>query len=223
MLVWDLRNDPSNSRIEFWLQSIVARAGSKVPVLLVGTHSDDKQFREDDDALVAKLESVAEEYSKRFPSIKLITAVSCADGAGMDELKESLIESALQQKHMGEPLPMSYLTLEEEINKIRDERASRFAPPIIEWNEFKSIGNKCHILSQEALKVAARFLHDLGALLYYPISDEGELDLSNIVIVDPKWLIYMMVCFPSFSSSLISFSSLIVLCLGGKKKKKSLR
>lgn len=191
------------------MQSISARVGPNIPVILVGTHADSKEFKNNENLLVQKLEQAAEEYS-RFKNIKMIIPVSCSEGIGIEELKQSIINIALEQKYMGEKLPSTYVSLEEAVQKCKEEKANRSQPPILDWNEFKVLAQKCHINNEESLKVATKFLHDLGVLLYYPSNrNEGDLDLNNLVIVDPQWLIDMMVC-PSFFISLSPLFSLSI-------------
>lgn len=207
MIVFDLRYDATHhSRVEFWLQSIVVRAGD-VSVLLVGTHADDKKFKEEG-ALQSALEDIANEFVNRFPCIKLITAVSCLDGQGFEELKGEISKEALKMKHIGEILPKPYMLLESAISSVKDDKKANNEPPIIQWNEFTSIAATCHIHSNDALRAATSFLHDLGVLLHY--TDEGHDGLNQMVVIDPQWLIDMAVCFILFCYILILFNDHLI-------------
>ena len=194
LIVFDLRYDATHhSRVEFWLQSIVLRAGD-VSVLLVGTHADDKKFKEEG-SLQSALEDIATEFVDRFPCIKLITAISCLDGQGIEELKAEISKEALKMKHIGEILPKPYMLLESAISNLKEERKLNNEPPIVQWSEFINLAAACHIHSPDALTAATSFLHDLGVLLHY--TDEGHDGLNQMVVIDPQWLIDMAVCFLS--------------------------
>lgn len=187
LVVFDLRYDvQQHSRIEFWLESIKIRCGPKCPVVLVGTHADDKKYKEEA-VLQTQLQDIANEFSGRFPSIKLITAVSSLDGMGIEELKEGILKEAMKQKHMGEILPKPYILLEAKVKEVKKAKHKEGLPPVLEWSDYQDLASKCHIHSQDTLIVATQFLHDLGVVLHF--HDET---VDNIVVVDPQWLIDMM-------------------------------
>ena len=170
--------------------------GQDVPIFLIGTHADDKQFRDDEEKLGKILNKIAEEFTPKFQGIRLITAVSTYDGSGIDELKENLIVEALKQKHMGKIVPKPYFLLEESIQSIKDDKRKIQETPIITWEQYTQIAGNCHIHNDVSLISATSFLHDLGVLLYFNNDHTISTLLSNVVIIDPQWLIDMMVFFP---------------------------
>jgi len=191
VVVFDLQQTYNQqTRVEFWLQSIALHAGRDVPVFLVGTHADSRMFR-DDDAIAERLNSVALEFTSCSANIRLVTAVSCHLGTGIDELREMLVAEALKLKHMGEQIPSSYLRLEQAVEQIKEEKSRNKEPPMIAWSQYVALAETCRIHTTAALKVATAFLHDLGILLHYSFND-GISNLNDIVVVDPQWLIDMM-------------------------------
>ena len=80
LVVWDMRLDISEARIDYWLESIVSRTGG-APIIIVGTHADDEMF-EFSGLLEEKLLEVESTFVSRFPSIVCITAVSCFNMSG---------------------------------------------------------------------------------------------------------------------------------------------
>ena len=205
LIVFDLREEISNqSRIEYWLLSIRMHVGQDVPIFLIGTHADDKQFRDDEEKLGKILNKIAEEFTPKFQGIRLITAVSTYDGSGIDELKENLIVEALKQKHMGKIVPKPYFLLEESIQSIKDDKRKIQETPIITWEQYTQIAGNCHIHNDVSLISATSFLHDLGVLLYFNNDHTISTLLANVVIIDPQWLIDMMVFSLSLSSFLLS-------------------
>eukprot|EP00026_Physarum_polycephalum_P000022 Phypoly_transcript_00022.p1 GENE.Phypoly_transcript_00022~~Phypoly_transcript_00022.p1 ORF type:complete len:3281 (-),score=556.54 Phypoly_transcript_00022:159-8669(-) len=107
VVVWNLLEEETASRIEFWLQSINARANGS-GVILVGTHADEVQRG----TVKSIIKYMREKYCTRFPNIVDIVPVSLSTGKGTQELRTLIEEVVVKQKHMGELVPRNYLWLE---------------------------------------------------------------------------------------------------------------
>ena len=181
----DLR-DISKSKLRYWLESISSRADLDSPIFIVGTHSDDKLFK-DDGAIGNVLNIIAQEYGSKFSNIKLITSVSSYDGNGIDELRNALVNSALNLKHVGRIIPKPYNLLEDAIKLIHGEKLTSNYPPIISWKEYTTIAAKCHIHTDTTLRSATSFLRDLGIVITFPDANEPN-HLTPLVVFDQNWI-----------------------------------
>ena len=173
-------------RVLFWLQSISTKAGNNTPIFLVGTHSDDKLFKEEN-VLSTALNSIAQEFSSKFEGIKLITAVSSTDGSGIDELRNSLVSEVLKLKHVGKIIPKPYTLLEDAIKSLAQEKQSLQQCPIISWDTYTQLGAKCHIHTDSTLHTATSFLSDIGIVTTFA-DDSSASHLTPAIVLDPEWI-----------------------------------
>ena len=195
-VLFDLRKDKIEE-IEYWLQLIITRAGDEISIFIIGTHADDRKFREDG-ILQSKLESIANKYSSRCKKIILITAISSLDGTGIEELRDSLINEALKQNHFGEFIPKQFILLEDAIVNLREEKRKWAVPPIVSWNDYLKLVDNCYIHSPSVIQFATLLLHDLGVLLYFKYDHIHSTTPTQFIIIDPQWLIDMTVCLSAF-------------------------
>jgi len=189
IVTFDLR-DIAKEKIRSWLRLISTRAGTFAPILLVGTHADEKLFKEEG-AMATTLNTLAQDLTCNFPGVKLITAVSSYDGTGIEELRNSLITEALNQKQVGKIIPKPYALLEESIKSIAEEKKALQQPPIIPWSELVPIAAKSHIHTESTLRSATAFLKDLGVLVTF--SDENFGFLAPTIVIDPPWICELVV------------------------------
>ena len=82
--------------LEFWLSSISCHAPG-APIFVVGTHIDQ----------VSKYSIDKEDLKSRFKSIVDFFFVSSVTYVGIEDLTKRLIEVTLQQKYIGEKIPVS--------------------------------------------------------------------------------------------------------------------
>jgi serine/threonine protein kinase len=129
--------------------------------------------------------------------VRNILAVSCLSGKGLKELKSVILELALKQRTMGEQIPRSYLELEALVIRKRQENATSKKPPVLSFEEFRSMVGSLCLLTEEELLRATEFLHELGSLVHFK-----QPGLSNFVILDPHWLTEVMATVVSSKTSL---------------------
>jgi len=178
ILVFNLLKSLEENKIEFWLQSIHSRTDSS-PVILVGTFFDDKRCTKE--FVEHYFNKISATYSKRFQkNIKGCYFVSNESMKGIPELKQRVIDLALEQEFMPDFIPLSYLALEE---KLLGAKQSKY-PPVLTWSEYVRLAIECEI-DEGDLITATHFLNDLGSLAYFSDKDE---DLKDMVVVDPQWI-----------------------------------
>mmetsp|Transcript_33003 Transcript_33003/g.82965 ORF Transcript_33003/g.82965 Transcript_33003/m.82965 type:complete len:2143 (+) Transcript_33003:102-6530(+) len=181
IMVWNMTTREEESRIEFWLNSVAARAKS-APVIIVGTHLDDpicsKQY------VLDAVQAVKNKYSSKFPNIYDVIPVSCSKMIGVDKVMQRLEAIVQQQPYMGEQMPLNYLELE----KLVGTEAPKRRPPIVTMEEFSSMGAMVNIKDSKQLLNATDLLHKLGSLVHFA----KDSSLKDIVILNPQWLTNLM-------------------------------
>jgi len=163
------------SRIDYWLNSIKARA-PEAPVLLVGTHLDDPVCT--DQYLSAFWRRVFLKYRKRFPQVVGRATVSSRTLFCVSELLNMLRTVALAQSYVPEEVPKSYLAVEQ---KVRDLAALR---PTGSLSEFSHVARDCGVAPGD-VEACLQFLSDSGAVTWFPLVDR------ELVVYDNQWITNM--------------------------------
>ena len=181
IVVWNIAKKEEDSRVEYWLKSINARAPD-APVLIVATHLDDPICtKEYIDETVKALET---KYCPQFPNIQGIHMISCTDLTGIQQLDLWIQAIVVMQPYMGEQIPKSFMELEK---LVKEEKTKRI-PPVVTWKEFSRMGFISNVKTADQLASAAGWLHNMGTIIYFQ-KHEG---LNDIVILDPQWLTDVM-------------------------------
>ncbi|KAK3737158.1 hypothetical protein RRG08_016463 [Elysia crispata] len=172
LLLWNIRLGFEHAGLDFWLSSVACHA-PKAPILVVGTHCDK----------VEKGKLPMEELKRRFPQIVSFHFVSSYSGEGIGDLKLKLVESALEQKYMGEKVPEAWLSLEKHLDKLRAKEA------LLPWKKIEEVAGTAGIFDNTELVQAVQFLHDLGSLQFF-----NTPFLRSHVVVVPQWIVDVMAC-----------------------------
>ena len=115
----------------------------------------------------------------------------------MDNLKKIIYKEAKSytingEKVMGRRIPASYHALDSHLLQIQKDVIRNKRSPIMHAPEFRKMIsnlNLSDISSDEEVKTAALFLHEVGSLLYY---DDRKNNLDDLYFVDPRWLCDVM-------------------------------
>lgn len=177
-----LRPEEENCLIEYWMQSISARAGDS-PIVLVGTHTDEctpeqveKSFQQVLDRIKAK---------KRYKNLVFYIDVSTHPQimTNIAKLRKKLIEITMSQPHItAEEIPANFVTLEEKIVALKNTRPM---PPVLTFDAYKKIAEACNLEKEDDILQASEFLYSLGQIVYF---NEASSGLNQIVILDSQWL-----------------------------------
>jgi hypothetical protein len=171
--------------VDYWLRSISLKAPNST-VILVGTHLDEIVDNKKSKQLP---ENLLKEYgnliSKSF-------SVSNSTGIGIKELKQYLIELAME--HQIE-IPASWLVLGNALNQMKEDNSWITIDKVLDFmksKKFKKIGGVS--IKNRETKTALSVLHNLGYLLYYQQSSSEvvELSIEELVILDPQWLVNIL-------------------------------
>ena len=115
----------------------------------------------------------------------------------LDNLKRIIYEEAESytikgEKVMGRQIPASYHALDSHLAQIQKEVRQDKRSPIMHAPEFREMINSLSlsdITSDDEVKAATLFLHEVGSLLHY---DDRKNNLDDLYFVDPRWLCDMM-------------------------------
>jgi small GTP-binding protein len=163
LLAWNARLGFEQGKLYYWLDTIKVRAPES-PVLIVATHVDER------DANIP-----LSELRRKYPQITGYYEISNKTGAGIEELREAIISAAEGLPLMGERWPTDWLNA---ANAIRSTRKTNITP-----NELRAVMAQHNVLDDKAA-VLARWLHELGDILYF----QDDVELNDTVILDPQWV-----------------------------------
>ena len=163
LLMWNARHGYEQGKLYYWLDTIQARAPDS-PVLLVATHIDQR----DADLPISEI------YSK-YPQVIGHYEISNKTEKGIKQLREALTQAAARLPLMGETWPAKWLNAAEFIHSYEEKYITRKA-----FNEIMMD----HGINGNNVKILAKWLHELGEILYYQYDEE----LNNLVILKPQWV-----------------------------------
>ncbi|XP_062571888.1 probable serine/threonine-protein kinase pats1 [Saccostrea cucullata] len=167
--------------LEFWMKSIHQYSSDEAPVILVGTHSENKTekekalfFRE-----VWKTLDMKKKSLQKHIDVKRQFAVGFHDNESIEKLKLSIADVVCKLDHWGEELPQSWAMFEtffreERINKIlsRGELES--------FNETLPEGIKLNAI--EDVDAMLQFFHDIREIMNF-----NQQFLNEVIILDVQW------------------------------------
>lgn len=165
----------SRLSIEYWMQSIVFKAGTEAPIFLVGTHPE-RLTTEERTSLLAQLKA---NYRGIFVDLVWINAVT---GEGVEELKGKICKIAAKRRLVGETVPISYMRIADQL------RATAQARPYMPMKELAGIVLSNDV-SAESVDAAVSWLIDVGAVLSYATSNRNAPE--QLVFIDPQFLCNM--------------------------------
>lgn len=195
VLCWNLALDESRSTIPYWLNTIRAHAGSRVPVLILATHMD--QLKPADAEKVLKdlhakyggaLHAVTttapappsnSTAALQYPNVRAIIGVSATSGMQLDKVAKKICALALELRR-GSVVPLSFQKIITALPKDLTPQ-TQTPSPIMEHHLFEKFLAKFG-LDEFASTAALRYLTESGCVVRLPRNH--FLDLDG-VITDP--------------------------------------
>jgi hypothetical protein len=165
VLVWNARMGFEQCKLNYWLDTIEARAPQS-PIILVATHTDER-----------KPGLPLAELRERYKQIVGHYEVSNRKGKGLEALKQAIAEAAASLPLMGERWPADWAKVRDTLRK-RGKRKKHIDP-----SEFDGLMAKHKVTGIEE-RVLTNWLHELGEIIYFR---EVE-DLKDTVILDSQWV-----------------------------------
>ncbi|MFH1524746.1 MAG: leucine-rich repeat domain-containing protein [Chloroflexota bacterium] len=164
LLVWNARHGYEQGKLYYWLDAIQARAPDS-PILVVAAWIDER----DADLPAADLQ-------RKYPQIVGFYHISNKNGLGISDLQKAIAHVATTHLPlMGEKWPKTWLAAAADIRS-RDEK---YITPDELWAIMSA-----HGVSTAGSRVLARWLHELGDILFF--RDKSEL--NDLVILKPQWV-----------------------------------
>lgn len=167
VLVWDALSEDEYGRIDYWLRTIQSFANDS-KIFIVVNKCDLANGR--------RKKLYLEEYKERYPQILDICEVSCRDNYGIDELREKIQYAAVELPLMKTPWITSWLNVRWKLEGLAKKENH------ITYSTYLDICRGEGLSDEDALSLA-KYLHDLGVILYY----EDDLLLRNMVILSSEW------------------------------------
>lgn len=165
IVVWNARLGFKQGRLTYWLKTIRANAPD-APILIVATHIEER----DADLPLSELK-------KQFPKIINHYSVSNRDEIGIEELKQSIANSAARLPLMGAVWAATWLQAANTIRQLPNTQ--KYSTPNTLWQ----LMNEQNV-EAEGQPILANMLHELGDILFY----EDNEDLNELVIFKPQWV-----------------------------------
>ncbi len=163
LLVWNLRSGYEQGRLGYWLDTIKALAPDS-PILLIATHADER------------VSSIPyDDLKRRYSQIVGSWQISNADRTGIDELRQAIADAASRLPLMGEEWPSTWLRVAEAIQTVNDTYIS---------NQHLRELMREEGVEGDAQNVLARWLHELGEILYF----HDDQELKGLIIFNPQWV-----------------------------------
>ena len=198
LLVFNLAENDI-SRVDYWMNQIQVMNNSPLsPILIVGTHLDDKKCTPE--YVEERLKFIQNKYKKhRFVGFVGTFPVSCKSGTGIKAVIDA-IASTLQD----EPLPVlpeSWVHFYEFLKSYKQKL------DYVQWSFFAGLARRCGILQHNELMKCTEFLSDVGSLIYF---NDHEGNLNDIVILNPQFLADLMSTLITFKHSWVKKGKLAV-------------
>ena len=163
LVAWNARLGFEQGKLNYWLDTIEALALDS-PVLLVATHVDERDA-----------DLPFENLKRKYPSIAGRCEISSKEHTGIKELHDAIARVAGDLPLMGEKWPAAWLEAAMDIRTLPDKRISA--------HKFEQ-SMAAHHVPGIAQSVLARWLHELGDILYF--ADDEEL--KDTVLLSPEWV-----------------------------------
>ncbi|RNA31785.1 putative serine threonine- kinase pats1 [Brachionus plicatilis] len=128
--------------------------------------------------IVSKYSLDQEDLKSRYKNIVGFFFVSSYTKVGIQDLKQKLITTTLQEKYIGEKIPEAWLNFEKSVR----EKSKK--EPIINKDKAKQLAEKNGIYDEQEFGQVVKFLNDLGSLQYF----ENQ-SLRNKIVINPQWIV----------------------------------
>jgi internalin A len=188
LVVWKPREGPQQGAVEFWIETILSRAGNDVRILVIATHGGPGQRLPDlaqqelrdrfGNSIVGFLsvDSQPEGYDKDDESTW--------DGPrkGIEELKSRIAEIAAGLPAMGREVPASWKSV---LTALQER--GKDTP----WIKYKDFQNLCRPrkVSHELAATYAGMLKTLGYIIHYgQDGEDNDQGLGQYMILRPDYL-----------------------------------
>ena len=164
VLVLAGRDGGEDGDAEYWLR-LIDSFGAGSPVIVVLNKIAEYPFDVNRRGLRTK-----------FQNVVAFVTTDCAEGIGIEELRNTIQAEALRLEHIRTPFPGTWFLIK--------DRLARTSRPYVTFDEFRKVCSECGESGQEAQHELARYLHHLGIALNF--SEDQRLQDTHVL--DPHWV-----------------------------------
>ena len=183
LLVCNMMDPESeDSRIEQWLELITRKIDDQVPIVVVGTHLDDKACN--GKHRKAFWNRVKANIGSRFPNILGYEAISAKFNKKTDALLEKVLKIAEKRSYIPQQVMRGYQYLEERIHLLN----GLMKTPMTSLKRFSEEVMACGV-APDGVKEAMKFMNDAGVLVYF-----GDT-CPTLVFLEPQWIVELISSF----------------------------
>ena len=183
LLVCNMMDGESeDARIEQWLELITRKVNDQVPIIIVGTHLDDKACKAKHRK--AFWTRIKDNFGSKFPNIVAYEAISAKFNKKTDAVLERVLKVAEKRSYIPQQVMRGYQYLEERIELLN----GLMKTPMTSFKRFSEEVVACGV-APDAVKEAMKFLNDAGILVYF-----GDV-CPTLVFLDPQWIVDLVSSF----------------------------
>ena len=169
LLVLEGRQGVEDADAEYWLKLIASfgaeDSGDVSPVLIVLNKSKLCPFDLNRRAL-----------RRKYPFVQGFITTDCQDGAGIDELRDTIERETDQLKHLRDAFPASWFAIKDELAKMEDN--------FISFERYRDLCAEAGEKETKAQDSLALHLHNLGISLNY----KDDPRLRDMHVLNPHWI-----------------------------------
>ncbi|XP_062578737.1 uncharacterized protein LOC134240685 [Saccostrea cucullata] len=168
--------------LTFWAKSIHQYSSEKAPVILVGTHAEQKTKEEKEKffrEIWTTLETTDESLQKHIDR-KRMFAVGFHENECIEKIKMSVVDVVQQLDHWGEKLPHSWAMFENYFKEKKLNLKIISKETLLAFN--KALPQELKLKTVEDINTMLQFFHDIREILYF-----DQESLRGIIILDVQW------------------------------------
>jgi GTPase SAR1 family protein len=204
VLVWRVERGgtekSTKNMVLTWINTLQLRIPGAI-VLLVATHIDcvlpnvkelDKQKHWVKDAVESRLRSLnADNKGHYIEPLKVWNngqslCVQSLEGFGIEELRRTLQEMALEVPWWKEPIPAGFIHFQERIQKL-----ARTGKNWINWEEYSKLASSSEYrLTSTMTEICTKFMHENATIKYFDSFETNKQDQKkSTVFINIRWII----------------------------------
>ncbi|XP_062614303.1 probable serine/threonine-protein kinase pats1 [Saccostrea cucullata] len=167
--------------LTFWTKSIHQYSSEKAPILLVGTHAEQKTDQEKVEfffEIWKTLETKTKSLQKHLDS-KREFAIGFHENEGIEKIKESIVDVVRKLDHWGKMLPHSWAMFE---NFFQEKKYLKIINKRILLGFNEALPQDIKLETEDDINTMLQFFHDIREILYF-----NQEFLREMIILDVQW------------------------------------
>lgn len=177
-VVFNLKEDLNNmEKVDYWIKSILSRAGKNVAIVLIGTHLESCKL---DKKQVAEIQTkLVKKYVNHVVNDVLLVDSKKSYSKYMNIVCKKILKLGKVKGYFGKVLPKSYASVERRLRNIKKDMNKQILP----YKQFEEIVLGCGVTKEEYIRIKD-YLNQMGSILHFDTDER----LREIVFIDPSFL-----------------------------------